>query len=512
MAATQWSQIALLVLSSTFATMSLADTTVPPTDDDDDFYSLNPDACERQRQYLAGLNALAYTKSALGAVGMIACGAALLVIVGSRKDRTLAGRMLTGVFVSNFHGVFIYATADIVPTNAFHASGPKCWSRVVGPRYPDTVARCFPAALMFSGVYMSVFYELMMISVSIAALKSGRSAIPKCPETAGHVVCTLAGIVAALVYFVRCRSMQEQMAALVAAYGDENFQGWNSTDVVRFQEVDEEFHHLPNVFWGWALVPEGVALVVWVYQQHLSRALQNEINAAAEKGWLRDSGDLVAVMGLDRGFATRAVLLDQCRTAIRDVVGPLQPFVLVIFAFAIPQVVGVSPECQSETERSFHRSFENPDTALPCTFIASMVLSFRAMSLAAVFFWDASHRAALFRFWRLVGKVWSRLNGGCGTGPSGSGYGKLVQFRENEIDGIQLVETDGEGRSSSFRRADNDVRLAGPETMAILFELDASQAARELATDTAAVERDDVGSDVGSDPSASRVPYELMQS
>ena len=47
MAATQWSQIALLVLSSTFATMSLADTTVP-TDDDDDFYSSNPGACESQ--------------------------------------------------------------------------------------------------------------------------------------------------------------------------------------------------------------------------------------------------------------------------------------------------------------------------------------------------------------------------------------------------------------------------------------------------------------------------------
>ena len=49
-----------------------------------------------------------------------------------------------------------------------------------------------------------------------------------------------------------------------------------------------------------------------------------------------------ASIGLDPQLGTRARLLELQRLAYTDVAEPLEPYVLVIMLFAIPQVIGIS--------------------------------------------------------------------------------------------------------------------------------------------------------------------------
>ena len=90
---------------------------------------------------------------------------------------------------------------------------------VVGPRATDVVATCLPTALMFFGVYCTTAYELMMVLVSTHALRTGSGAIPWTWERALHLDCVGAGAAALLGYYLRCRAIELDDAALVAEAG-----------------------------------------------------------------------------------------------------------------------------------------------------------------------------------------------------------------------------------------------------------------------------------------------------
>ena len=470
------------------AVLTAAVLAVAAAADDDDLYATPPEKCAALRRYDERVNAMAWAQSAAGAAGLLACGAALLVVVGTRRDRGLAGRMLAGVLCSNA----IFAVSDVVPANAVRTAGPLCGFNLVAPRLTDDAAACLPGAVMFLGVYASACYELLMVLVSIAVLETGRAdPLHRGVEAAGHLGCVLAGVVAGAAYYGRCAALQAEMAALVAAHGDRSPAAWNSTTAAaRYDRLGEAYDGLPGVLWGVALAPVGLALAGWGRQQWLAARYLRELAAADAATRALNAGDL----GLDRGVDTRARLREGLREAVAEVVAPLQPYVVVIFAFAIPQLVGVTAACQAQTRRAFVAAAADPGGPLPCEHVVAVPLAFRALALVAVFFWEPTARVALWHFRALLGKAWGRVTRSCG-----GGYGREVQFPDAEVSdaatGADCGEARGGRRAESYRRADADVQLAGPNAMKMLAELDDAQATREAAAAD------------GADPSASLIPY-----
>ena len=137
--------------------------------------------------------------------------------------------------------------------------------------------------------------------------------------------------------------------------------------------------------------------------------------------------------------------------------------------------------------------------ALPCEWVTSLVLAFRATAIAMVYLQDRKTRTEAFDVQEVCRRVWARI-----LASTSAGAGGTVGFQENEIDGIALVPTEGEGRSSSFGTADRDVRRMGHMASRNLTELD-------LAAAEAEAKYHHKGQDETMGPTDSQVPYQLME-
>ena len=85
----------------------------------------------------------------------------------------------------------------------------RCVFYVVGGANRDIFDHCAPASFKFFGVYVTLTYELMMVVVSLAVLKSGSVNIPRRHEMFGHFACVAAGVAGFLVNFSHCRNANE---------------------------------------------------------------------------------------------------------------------------------------------------------------------------------------------------------------------------------------------------------------------------------------------------------------
>ena len=146
--------------------------------------------CAAIQAFLAKVNGVAIAISMSAGVAFIGCIAIVLVIFAHGRDRrSLVDRVLLGVFGAN--GVF--AAALVVPTTRGYTSGPDCGDRVVGTQLTNIPGNCLPGACVYGGLYASACFELLMVAVSIAALRSGSSNIPRSVEVTAHTVrCTAA--------------------------------------------------------------------------------------------------------------------------------------------------------------------------------------------------------------------------------------------------------------------------------------------------------------------------------
>ena len=100
---------------------------------------------------------------------------------------------------------------------------------------------------------------------------------------------------------------------------------------------------------------------------------------------------------------------------------------------------------------------------------------------------------------KLCRKVWATVHGG------GGGGGGQIWFPDNEVDGVALVSSEGEGRSDSFGRADQDIQRMGAMASRNLVEPDFAAAANR---DVCAGEPGDIGT--GADLADSQIPYQRM--
>ena len=480
--------------------------------DDDDAYSVTADECDAKARvvYDSKVNGLVIGRMVVGGVGVLLCGLAMMHIYGhGRHKRSLAVRLQLGMLAFNF----IFAVADVTPHNLRHLSGEHCGSAVLSDgRHADIAGQCLPDTVSFLGVYGTTMYELMMVLVSVHTLRTDRSDVPPRHERGLHLLCVGAGVAAATGYFVRCRDLNREMAAILA---DANYEASarNWPGATRYDQLLGAAADLPGVLWGWALAPVALALVCWAYQRVLYRALLKAWKGAAAQNTAFAASDLLAVIGLDPDSDTRARLLQLRRRGYEEVVKPLEPYVIIIFLFAMPQIVALSRACVDQTEAAVDISITlalNQATShadRPCLYVVELVMAWRAVALAAVYLLpDPQTRAEAFSVPELCRRVWARLSAvvaaSCSRRSALAGGG--VRFPDNEINGIALVPLEqNAGRSSSFRKADRDIERMGSMASRNLTSLD-------LAAATVAHEAGDQTHRATMDPADSQIPYQLM--
>ena len=215
------------------------------------------------------LNTLAIAQSVVGALGMLLCILSIVHIYGHRRDkRSISARLVLGMLLSNL----IYAAVDVAPTELRMMSGPECGYYVIGPRATDVAAECVPSGMLFLGVWSTTMYELMMVLVSTHTLRTGEGDIPRSRERLMHLVCVVAGVSALLVYFLRCRDINLELADILATV-DAKPKRLDEAQTRRLVELQTEFTGLPGMLWGWALAPATFALLCWVYQRLLYREM-----------------------------------------------------------------------------------------------------------------------------------------------------------------------------------------------------------------------------------------------
>ena len=113
---------------------------------------------------------------------------------------------------------------------------------------------------------------------------------------------------------------------------------------------------------------------------------------------------------------------------------------------------------------------DDRDAQLPCDYVVSLVMAFRAPVLAAVYLLpdpkvclrSGPARPLTSRSSALP--QWAKIAGGRRTATE-------VRFPSNEIDGIVLVQAEGKGRSASFGKADHDIKRMGSMASWSLAEL-----------------------------------------
>ena len=479
--------IQLVVVASSIAAQHAYSTPTPTYDhldgDDNDVYNdteTPTQFCDEASPFYRSLNGLAIAQSAVGGVGVLLCIVAAMHVYGyGRAKRSLATRLVLGMLLGNL----VYAATDVVPTHLAHLSGRRCASWLIGGGLADATASCLPDAVMFFGVWSTTMYELMMVLVSTHALLTGNGSIPL-RETCLHLLCIGAGAAGMLSYYFRCRDLNLEIYDIIY------------TDDPRLNQLWEAYYGLPGLLWGWALGPVALAFLFWVRQRFLYRTLIKQWDEATARNQAFDYADGL----LDPGSDTRARLLELRKQAYDELVQPLGPYVIAIFLFAIPQAVIVTDACVDETQAALIRGYSG-STTLPCEFIVEFVLAFRAPVLAAVYLLpNPKTRSEAFDVLELCRKVWAR---GICSACIGVGSGQ-VRFPANELNEVTLVKTEGEGRSTSFGNADDDIFRMGTMASRTLTELDVAAANR-----TEADEDPNEGGGA-TDPTDSLIPYQLM--
>ena len=469
--------------------------------DDDDFYH-NPAArCHELTPYLRRLNALTMATSVVGAVALVLCTLSVThIIMHGRHKRSLPTRLVLGVLLSNL----VFAITDMIPTNLKRLSGTLCGLTAIGPRRTEVVAGCFPNAVLFFGVYCTTMYELMMVLLTTHALHAGVGDIPARRERAVHLACLGTGVAALVGYYTRCRHLELEQAALNAAHGDRT-DNWTPAQTNQANQLEQTFWALPGLLWGWALGPVAVALLAWVYQRLLYAKMMKEWRGARARNQAFDATTGVVKAGLDTTVRSRSLLLELQKQAHNEVVKPLEPYVVVIFAFSVPQIVGVTRLCQTQTQDAYHTAYDGDgDVALPCEAIVRFVMSFRPIALAMVYLWDPKIRAEAWDIPKVFRKLQNRRAGG--------GWGIGVRFPENELDGVALVST--VGRSTSCGKADTDIKRMGSMASKRLAEMSADSDCTWMSVDLSTAAVDVVVSDQDGgpiDPADSQIPYQLME-
>lgn len=156
-------------------------------------------ACSGCPAAVGTVNAIVQATSAVGGVSVLACVAAVVVIVVHRRHLvSMRDRVIIGLLLFNA----IYASANAIPLNHLSADFRTCGTFTL-----SALSIRFGRAWWFCGKYGILAFELFILGASIWALTRGARAVPLRVEAAMHALCVLVGVIAFVGFYLRCAQM-----------------------------------------------------------------------------------------------------------------------------------------------------------------------------------------------------------------------------------------------------------------------------------------------------------------
>eukprot|EP00041_Stephanoeca_diplocostata_P022690 m.543638 g.543638 ORF g.543638 m.543638 type:complete len:398 (-) comp22130_c0_seq9:3815-5008(-) len=347
-------------------------------------------------------NNIQLATSVLGGMSIVACLCVVAVILGYAKDkRYLQDRIVLGLMMANI----IFSVGSAVPTwyvdltSCAHlvAIGNDGWQR----------------GLWFGGKYAMVFYEILIVAVSVHALKVGKSTISRRLEVFAHCTCWLIGLGVFLAWFMESKPLVAKYVEVLqpfSTYYDEHANGNLTKDEITHLERlrahtahydDGVYRTLLMMFLRVWLAPFFLLILLWLTSRYLyTRTVQYGRREIVEhdRDWSQHGcidPDLPEVI-------VRRRLLEIRCDAYKEIVRPLDPYVLVFLIFVIPVIVISSEECVHGNDGLCQPSCE-------------MVLSLRSLATACAFFGDHTNRKRLTQCKLLLAKIATRFFCCCGS-------------------------------------------------------------------------------------------------
>ena len=373
----------LLLVSVVAATPSAAQITSAAPDQ----YTCGDEETEGEAEYWRTYNDAFYARSVFGGLSIVACLTVLCVSYAHGKDRrSLRDRIITGLFVSNL----VFSIANAPPLGAYMCRDGE-EGRIVTTEAWKTTDHIVLFGMLYSGKWWMISYELFIVIISVATMRSGSINIPRNHEIAGHAVCFAVGLIVFLVFVLKAGPRLQ-----AGVHGD--LAAW-----VEYEAVET---HLMD---GWVTLFV-IFMVLWIGLQLQLRKLTKEWNAGlveAKEGWQNDDRWIEPDTAVNEARDRKQQLMDLQKQSYQAVVLPLAPYVWTFSAFSIPAIVLATDYCAAQTTRVNARK-SGPE--MPCFNGCYMVLAMRPLATAAVYFRDPQRRAELLDYRTLGRKLWRRLS------------------------------------------------------------------------------------------------------
>ena len=391
------------------------------------------------------VNGVAYTKAIFGSLSTLACLTVLAVSYAHGKDRrSLRARIVAGLFVSNLTFSVGMAGAIVV-----HVCKDGQHTQIL-----STDEHIILTALVYSGKWWMMAYELFIVATSAVTLRSGTVNLPLHRETFGHTLCFVVGLTVFLVFVLKAGPLYRASLDPTGPEARDNS--------VTYTDLEKDLMD------GWVALFV-LFMMLWVGLRLQLRNLNREWDAVAaetKEEWRHENQWIEPDTAVHDARNRTHRLMDLQKQSYEEVVLPLAPYVWTFLAFSIPAIVLATEYCAAQAER-VHQAKSGP--TLGCYEGCYMVLALRPLATAAVYFWDPQCRAELRDYRTLGRKLWHRLSGlaawTCGRDDRRRG----LRFN-HELDEVRIIDDDNGTGSDSEHEAVGHGAMSGTRT-SVRYEL-----------------------------------------
>jgi len=364
------------------------------------------------------VNLIVVLTAAVGGISVLGCALVMVVIVGYKKDLlTSRDRVLLGLLVSNV----IYSSANVIPLNYLRV-GADCGKLLLS--FP---AIRFGRAWWFLGKYSIVLFELSIVALSARALRRGVRKARGWVEALYYTLSTAGGLAAFATFYALCYQInshgyneQAEEQSYDPSFNHIYEPAADDDIFVYARDRDDAFHKAKNnydtlvqrMLVAWLLFA-AMTLLLWLYVHWLHHGLLRSVDESKEMlaGWDRDR--VAAAQAPD--MLRRRRLIELKKEGFIEVARPLQGYVTIFVAFAIPATVMATPWCR---ERSGLSNAKQAQNDLPtegvyqegmCDIYCEFVLAFRSIVFVLYYFSLKEHRRELLHIRTLGRRLRRRL-------------------------------------------------------------------------------------------------------
>lgn len=328
-----------------------------------------------EHEFAKIINSFIIPTMVFGTLSVFLCLWVMMVILAYRKDlHSMRERIILGLIGANL----IFSMANALPF--FLVELKDC-----------TFVLTFKDAAWIRGIWLFgkfyiVCYEIAVVGFSLYSLKTGKITLNRSMEVCIHGSCFLIGLVVFTIWAHKIVPPSSQ--ATIVQNRVQNAINQSATEKAKEYEFFETYttlltQQLTLLMRIW-LGPLLISIMLWLvsrYTYFQLRVSWIREYQGAQDAWSRDLWS-----DQDKGVvAVRHTLFQLQKEAYKEIVKPLEPYVIVYVVFAIPAVVMTTDYCASRS-------------VIPhvCSFPCEMVLSLRSLATAGVYLCNHENYRQLF--------------------------------------------------------------------------------------------------------------------